>query len=87
MCIDGLDALCIVRGMPNDFSQILKLWPSASALAGDLGVKEVTARMWRQRGIPSVYWLSIVRAAEKRRLKGVTLETLARLSAKRRAAL
>lgn len=63
------------------FSELLKLWPTAGALAEDLEVKEVTARMWRQRGIPSEYWLGVVAAAEKREIKGVTLEMLAKLAA------
>lgn len=68
------------------FSELLKLWPSAGALAEDLNspeapVKEVTARMWRQRGIPSEYWLGIVAAADKRGIEGVSLDLLAKLSA------
>lgn len=72
------------------FADLLKQWPSAGALAEDLSasaasedlqVKEVTARMWRQRGIPSEYWLGIVASAEKRGIEGVTLDLLAKLSA------
>lgn len=63
------------------FYDLLKLWDSAGDLASDLEVKEVTARMWRQRGIPSEYWLGVIASAEKRKIKGVTLELLAYLAA------
>lgn len=65
----------------SSFSELLKLWPSAGEIADDLKVKEVTARMWRQRGIPSEYWLGVVASAEKRGYQGVTLDLLAALAA------
>ncbi len=66
----------------QSFPELLKLWPTISALAEDLGVKYLTARGWQQRGaVPAEYWLGLVASAEKRDIEGVTLELLAKLSA------
>lgn len=63
------------------FADVIGKWPSAVALADDLGVKEVTARAWRARGIPAEYWTGIVASAEKRGIEGITLEVLASIAA------
>ena len=65
------------------FGQLIDLWPSAVALAADLEVKEVTARAWKRRGIPSEYWNRLVAASDAREsTRGiVTLELLAQLAA------
>jgi DNA-binding transcriptional regulator YdaS (Cro superfamily) len=44
---------------------VYRLWPSAAALARDIGVPGVTVRQWRNRGyrIPPRYWPSIQLAA------------------------
>lgn len=68
----------------DSFADIIGAWPSAVTLAADVGVKPVTARAWKARGIPSEYWRDVVQAAGKRNIGGVTLETLARLAAARR---
>lgn len=65
----------------QSFADLLKLWPSAGELASDLDVKEVTARAWRRRGVPSEYWLALVEAAQARSIEGVTLDLLAKLAA------
>lgn len=66
---------------PQTFADVINLWPSAVALAEDVGVKEVTARAWRARGIPAEYWTGVVAAALVRGFEGVTLELLAELAA------
>ncbi len=66
----------------NTFSSIIGLWPSATALAEDLGENPVTVRAWAQRNsIPGDRWLLIVSAARRRGIQGVTLEVLARIAA------
>jgi hypothetical protein len=67
------------------FSDVIGLWPSATELARDLGVKEVTARAWKARGIPAQYWADLVSAANNRNLTGVTFERLAALAAREAA--
>jgi hypothetical protein len=44
---------------------IFNAWPSAAALAHDIGVPDVTVRQWRNRSgsIPPRYWERIQRAA------------------------
>jgi hypothetical protein len=61
-----------------DATSIIAKWPSASALAEDLGIATVTVRAWRTRGIPANRWTAIVRAAQARGLRGVSLIALAR---------
>jgi hypothetical protein len=58
--------------------EIFALWPSASELARDLGLKrESHATVMKHRGsIPVDYWPALVSAAKKRRIKGVTYEVL-----------
>lgn len=65
----------------DSFAAIISEWPSAAALARDLGEKEVTVRAWRARGIPGAYWNRIVAAAQARDLATVTLERLALVAA------
>lgn len=69
---------------------LIGLWPSLQALADDLsstGVTILAVRKWAHRKrIPSEYWFAVVQAAAERGIKGVTLETLAELDAKRLAA-
>ena len=57
---------------------IFALWPSASELARDIGLKrESHATLMKLRGsIPVSYWPALVEAAKKRRIKGVTYEVL-----------
>jgi transposase-like protein len=62
----------------QDAANIIAKWPSASALAEDLGIATVTVRSWRTRGIPAHRWTAIVRAAQARALRGVSLAALAR---------
>lgn len=66
---------------PQTFADVIKKWPSNADLAADTGVKEVTARAWRKRGIPAEYWTDVLAAAVRRNIEGVTCELLARLAA------
>lgn len=76
IALNGRDAWCIVAVMMT-FSDIIARWPSAVALAEDIGESEITVRSWKQRNsIPARHWLSIVRAAQKRKVE-VGLEDLA----------
>lgn len=71
---------------PDTFVAVIDLWPSAAELARDLGVKEVTARAWRSRGIPAEYWRELVKAANDRGITGVTFDRLAALASRTEAA-
>lgn len=68
----------------ESFADIIEQWPSAVAFGEDLGVKDVTARSWKWRGIPAEYWSDVVAAARHRGIPGITYELLARLAAARR---
>lgn len=47
---------------------IFAVWPTARALAVDIGESDVTVRQWRNRAgfIPPRYWARIQQAAEAR---------------------
>jgi hypothetical protein len=67
---------------PDSFADVIALWPSAADLSRDMhGVKEVTVRAWKKRGIPAEYWPEIVALAQGRGFAAVTLELLASLAA------
>lgn len=69
-----------------EHTQIIKLWPSLSDFAADLGVEYGTAKAMKRRGsIPSRRWTEVVNAAHARGYRSVTLEALAEAT-KRRAA-
>jgi hypothetical protein len=60
---------------------VIELWPSAEAMAADIGEKGVTVRAWKQReNIPADRDLKLIEAAGRRGI-GLTLEHLARLRA------
>jgi hypothetical protein len=63
-----------------DWNSIISKWPSAAALADDLGISVVTVRAWRVRGIPARRWPEIVRAAKARRLRSITFKALSALA-------
>ncbi len=67
---------------PQTYFDLIELWPSAAALASDIGVKDGTVRAWKVRGIPAGYWLEIVAAAAHRGISGITLEQLATIAAR-----
>lgn len=67
--------------------QIIQAWDRLSDFAGDIGVTENTAKMMRQRdSIPSDYWPTVVRAASKRKIAGITMDLLAILRRKAKRA-
>lgn len=66
------------------FLDIMNLWPSQAALAGDLGVDPKLVAVWRHRkSVPPGYWLDLTKAAEARGIPDVTLERLAGVAAAR----
>lgn len=54
-------------------ADIFSVWPSAAAMARDIGVSDVTVRQWRNRSgcIPVRYWNAIREAAK---VRGADLE-------------
>jgi len=58
---------------------IINSWPSLSDFANDLDIAYGTAKAMRSRGtIPAKYWATVISKARKRRIAGVTADTLAR---------
>lgn len=65
----------------NTFIDIIKSWPSVSALAKDIHEKPETVKKWRQRGsIPVSKWDAIRSAAEKRGIE-INIEEMIRAAA------
>jgi hypothetical protein len=64
------------------FATIIGRWPSAVALAEELGANPVNVRAWRRRGIPAAYWLDLIEIARRDGVP-LTLEDLARVEAAR----
>jgi hypothetical protein len=62
----------------NTFPEIIDAFKGDFAEA--IGIEDSHARAMKAReSIPSSYWLRVVKAAEERAIKGVTLELLAAL--------
>lgn len=73
------------------FSDIVNLWPSAVAMAADLGLPPekgaIRTRAWRNRDfIPPEMWPAVIKAAETRGFKDVTADLLMRLAVERKTA-
>jgi hypothetical protein len=59
------------------FADVIDKFPSAEALATEIGEKGVTVRAWRQRkSVPPRYWSAIANAAQRNGIEGVTVEAL-----------
>ncbi|WP_353884631.1 carph-isopro domain-containing protein [uncultured Pleomorphomonas sp.] len=55
------------------------LWGAVAEFARAVGVKYQTARKWRERGcIPMEHWPAVVAASRKKRVRGISLEWLAK---------
>jgi len=62
------------------FRDVIELWPSPDALAGDIGASFAAVRKWPQRGkIPAEWWVSIV-GTKIARDAGLTIEMMATLA-------
>ena len=71
--------------MTQTFSSIIDLFGYAE-LAKAIGRPEGTVSSWKSRNsIPPEAWSSVVAEARRRRIKGVSLDLLADLSARRSA--
>ena len=65
-------------------TQVIKIidkWPSNKDLAEDLGLRHDShCRVMKVRGrIPRAYWWMMVEAAERRGIKGVTIDRLKKI--------
>lgn len=59
------------------FRDIINQWPSLADFAADIGVEENTAKQMRTRNsVNARYWIPMVSAARRRRIK-VTMDVLA----------
>lgn len=68
------------------FSDIVTAFGSYAKMADAIGCPAGTVSAWKTRnGIPHRYWARIAAEAEARRIEGVSLETLARISAQQTA--
>src|SRR5262245_60239346 len=65
------------RRRPQTFAEIVCLWPTYDELAQDVGVAYPTVASWRRRSsIPPRWWGAIVQSAQRRRITGITFDTL-----------
>jgi len=65
---------------------LISQWPkpAMTEFARDLGVNWMQAHQWRLRNnIPAEYWPTLVSAAKRRGVKGITLAALAEAYAQR----
>lgn len=68
------------------FRDIIGLWPSHRAMAGDCGAKHWAVAKWHQRDrIPAEWWNAVVDGAAKAGHRSVTVEILADIASSRRA--
>lgn len=68
-------------------TDIFDAFGGATRLAEAIGISPIHAQtMKTRRSIPSGYWLAIVKAAERQKIRGVTLEKLAHLHASKKIA-
>jgi hypothetical protein len=73
----------ITSGMVDSVRNIVGLWPSAEALAVEIGAKVEAVRKWRQRNrIPAEWWNAIARSPVAR-AAGVTVERMAEMAEER----
>lgn len=71
--------------MTQTFRDIIDLWPSPDALAGEVGSKAETVRKWRQRdSIPAEWWLPVIEAG-KTHGHDLTTDAFAGLAARSKA--
>ena len=64
----------------TSFRSIIAKWPSLAEFARDLGVSENTAKQMRTRdSIGIEHWQNLLASAKRRKIRGVTVEVLARL--------
>lgn len=63
--------------IPQDFRDIIDLWPSAAYLAGEIGASPGLVASWKHRNsIPPKWWEKIERAALRRGIDGVSWNVL-----------
>jgi len=68
-----------------DFREVISRFGGTHRFAVAIGVGDNTAQSMKTRNmIPSRYWLDVTAAASHQGVKGVTLDALAEISAKRR---
>jgi len=63
---------------PDPISQLIDLWPSLDVFAKDLGLLDIGhVRVIKcRRRIPKAYWWPMAAAAKRRKIQGVTVESL-----------
>lgn len=67
----------------SSFKQVIGLWPSADAMAAEIGATAASARKWLWRdSIPAEWWKAVTEAGPAKDA-GVTAELLADLAARR----
>jgi len=74
-----------IQGMYADvvsFRSIIDLWPSADAMAGEIGAGVAAVRKWAQRDRIPAEWWSAVLAAPRVRKARITAELMAKLAAR-----
>lgn len=65
----------------ESFTDVIRLWPTLADFAQDIGVEVTHAQTIKNRNsIPAKYWWTLTKAAKKRGLKIINIETLARLA-------
>jgi hypothetical protein len=69
------------------FRDIIGLWPSHRAMAGDIGANHWAVAKWHQRdNIPPEWWNDVLAAAVRFGHEGLTAQLMADIAGKRREA-
>lgn len=61
-----------------DHGEIIRSLGGYKAVADDLELNHTTVFKWLKNGIPARRWVSIVNLAERNRLPGVSLDSIAK---------
>lgn len=71
--------------MVRTFRDVIGLWPSPDALAGEIGARVETVRKWRQRDrIPPEWWEPVIQAAQGKGQQ-ITADEIAGMAARKAA--
>lgn len=71
----------------NTFADLIERFGGAAKMAPEINEMPNTIRQWSARGsIPARYWHSIIEAARRLKVTGVTYSALAEIANRRQAA-
>jgi hypothetical protein len=71
----------------DSFADVIEAFGGPTRFAAVVGIEPAHAQVMKHRdSIPAPYWPQVVMAAKRRRIRGVSLQSLAALARKKRRA-